>query len=142
MDITPTELGAQVDVTDLAVDSVLEMVAEAWGREPELMADLLASLADELARRKNLRAMQAAGRDVSDQYAEEVGCAVDGARDALAGHLSSRVVMRLGWGICFKDAQRLAAAGYAAQKRFRTPGQPVPALPVWMPQQADRRDAA
>jgi hypothetical protein len=138
MDITPTPMGAMVDVTDEAVPAVIEAFADAFEDNETFAARLLLSLAEARSVLRRLKADAAAGRDVSDVRLEQAACAVDGIRDALVALLSpgERVTVQLTADGCRTDAARLAAAAVAAENRFRTPGQ------AFVPHQWEREDAA
>lgn len=128
MDIQPTMMGAVADVTDDAVDTVLEMLAEALHRDPIRAELLLFELRDAAETRGKFLDLQASGRIVSAEMMTEVSVDVDAARDALRGLLVGRVLVSMAATTCVKRGAELIAAGTQAQERFRTPNQ-LTALP-------------
>ena len=141
MDITPTLLGATVDVTDVAVAAVVEMLAQAFADNETAVGDLLVSLAGAASALHNLKVSVAAGRDVSDERLERTACEVDGVRDALADMLSGRVTVQLTAAGCRGAGVVLMEAAQAAEDRWRTAGQ-VSTVKALLPAQQDRRAAA
>jgi hypothetical protein len=125
MDIQPTPMGAVVDFTDVAVDTVLEMLAEALHRSPIRVERLMYALRDAAETRSKWLEREAAGRAVSPEMIAQVSQDVDAARDALKGLLTGRVLVSLAATDCLRQGAELTGAGMAAQERWRTPGQPL-----------------
>lgn len=134
MDITPTRMGAVVDVTDDLLDTVVDMLADAFAGNETAMAQLLVELADAQSALHNLKVSAEAGRPVSDERIETTACELGAVRDALVGMLSGRLTITLTSVGCRQYGGQLTEAGLAAERRFRTPGQVLP-------HQQDRRVA-
>lgn len=125
MDVTPTTMGASVDVTDVAIPAVIEVFADAFADQEILVARLLLDLASARSALKALRSDVANGRDVSDERIERTACEVDGIRDTLADLLDprERVTVPLTAVGCRKSGEALLQAAASAEGRFRTAGQ-------------------